>query len=242
MNKSLFQLDHGIIVACDFDSIEELLKVVSETSDITGITGFKLGCTLALRYGLPELTKIIADYTDSPIIYDHQKAGTDIPQMGQEFAQACKDGGVHGVILFPQAGPTTEVEFINNIFDNGIIPLVGGEMTHPNYLEHEGGFITDSAPYKMYKIAAEYQVEYFILPGTKPAVISEYSTFLSKMVNQPKFCFPGIGRQGGDIEAAVKAVGSNPAYAIIGSAIHSNRNGDIRDNAKRFCDIILNFE
>lgn len=240
MNKRLFKSNHGIIVACDIDNIEKLQEIISTTSDVTGVVGYKIGCTLALRYGLPLLVRRIRNCTDLPIIYDHQKAGTDIPQIGQEFANVCKEGGVEGVILFPQAGPVTEIEFIKNVFELDMIPLVGGEMTHPKYLSREGGFIHDDAPFEMYKIAAELKVEYFIVPGTKPEMINKYSTFLAKVVEQPKFCFPGIGRQGGDIEEAVKAANGNPAYAIIGSAIYSCIN--MREGAKRFCDVIMNFE
>ena len=107
MTDGLFHLKYGIIPACDIESLSELEKLVELTANIEGIVGYKIGFSLGLRYGLPTVVDTIEKYTDLPIIYDHQKAGTDIPQMGNNFAKVCKNCGVNGVIIFPQAGPNT---------------------------------------------------------------------------------------------------------------------------------------
>ncbi len=235
----LFHLTQGVIPACDVTTIEEFQTLIGRTCSIDGIVGYKVGCTLALRYGLPKLTETAAEQTDLPVIYDHQKAGTDIPAMGAKFAEVCAKAGVKVVIIFPMAGPATEKAFIEAAFKNGLVPWVGGEMTHEKYLQREGGFIDADAPKAIYKIAAECGVEYFVAPGNKPDIVCEYNSFLSKIVNEPKFCMPGIGSQGGAISKAFEAVKGKEAYAIIGSAIYKSR--DIEGAARRFCKEAMAF-
>jgi orotidine-5'-phosphate decarboxylase len=159
--------------------------------------------------------------------------------MGELFARTCKSSGITGVIIFPQAGPATEEAFINAIVSEGLIPLVGGEMTHPRYLASEGGFIKDESIEEMYLTGARNGVTYFIGPGNKPERINHYVNLLRNEIPKPMFCMPGIGRQGGDIKSVFEATEGIPAYGIIGSAIYKAPN--IRAAAKRFCDEALEF-
>ncbi len=240
MESNIFKTKHGVIVSCDVATIAELNALVSATCDVEGIVGYKVGFTLALRHGLPEVTRNIGNLTDLPVIYDHQKAGTDVPQSGDPFAEACRDGGVKGVILFPQAGPDSEVSFIKGLFKLNMTTFVGGEMTHLSYLEKGGGFLRDNSPFDIYKTAAHNGVRYFIVPGTKPDKTEMYGDYISKIVEEPIFCFPGIGRQGGDMKETVMALGNNPAYAIIGTSIYNSR--DMQGEAKKFCETMMTLE
>ena len=229
----LFHLKRGVIPACDVYNIKTFRKLIEATYDIEGIVGYKLGAILGLTYGLPQLVSIVNEYTDLPVIYDHQKAGTDIPRMGEKFASICAEAGIKGVIIFPQAGPQTEAAFIDALFDANLTPLVGGEMTHPQYLANEGGFIRDNAPIEMYTLAAEKGVNHFVVPGNKPVVIKQYHKLLSGMVKEPEYSMPGIGKQGGDIKSAFDALEGAPAYAIIGASIYEHE--DMAVTARRFC-------
>lgn len=237
MGEKLFEQSYGVIPACDIVEFSKFEEIIKSTTKIRGIVGYKIGFGLTLRYGLPKLVELIRKYTDLPVIYDHQKAGTDIPQMGKMFASVCAEAGIKGVIIFPQAGPLTEEEFIDSLYENNLIPIVGGEMTHPKYLAKEGGFIRDNAPVEMYKIAAKKGVEYFVIPGNKPDVIKKYNNLLSTIVKEPKYCLPGIGRQGGDIKSAFESLEGAQAYAIIGSGIYGQK--DMAGAARRFCDEAL---
>lgn len=240
MSKTIFRLTHGIIPACDVDDLDKFKAILETTSDIEGMVGYKIGCILGLSYGLRRLGEESKKYSDLPLIYDHQKAGTDIPALGEEFAKVCKSGGIQGVIVFPQSGPATEEAFIKAIVKEGLVPIVGGEMTHPEYLSKDGGYIRDEAPEEMYLNGAKAGATHFVLPGNKPDAIKKYRDLISQVVELPRFCMPGIGRQGGDIKQAFEGVGANPAYAIIGSGIYAQKN--MRDAAKRFADIALSFE
>ena len=113
-------------------------------------------------------------------------------------------------------------------------------MTHPAYLEREGGFIRNDAPLEMYRIGAEYEVEYFIVPGNREKSLHHYHALLSGMMEGPRFCMPGIGRQGGSIIAAFEALKGASAYAIVGSTIYKSE--QIEEAARRLCKEALAFE
>jgi orotidine-5'-phosphate decarboxylase len=229
----LFELRRGVIVSCDITEIEELQHLVKSTCDVYGIVGYKVGFSLALSHGLKSAVNAIHEHTDLPVIYDHQKGGTDIPEVAPVFASICHEGGVDAAIIFPQAGPETERAFIDALRNETVVAMVGGHMTHPRYLAAEGGYIRDNAVEEMYLMGAKLGVGYFIVPGNRPESAKKYSQLLAREIREPAFCMPGIGRQGGDIRSAFDALGELPAYAIIGSSIYEAANA--REAAQRFC-------
>lgn len=232
----MFRVPYGIIIACDVKSLKQLEILVESTCDIEGIAGYKIGFMLGLLHGLPRVVELAKEQSDLPVIYDYQKAGSDIPDMGVEFAAVMKEAEVDSAIVFPQAGPKTEEAFITALQKEGIIPLVGGEMTHPQFLAKDGGYILDDAPERIYDIASKLGVEHFVVPGNKPDKIRKY---IGMLPDNSKICMPGIGRQGGEIEAAFKACDGYSAYAIIGSAIHKSPSP--RDAAKSFSAVVKRF-
>ena len=234
----MFEKNHGIIVACDVD-LDLLDELLEKTYGIEGIVGYKIGANLAIEYGLEKIVSKIKKY-GLPLIYDHQKAGTDIPRMAEPFAKACKNSGIDGVIIFPQAGPKSEIAFIDAIKKYGMIPMVGGEMTHPAYLAEDGGFIRDGAPAAMYELAARNGVQHFIVPGNKEESIKKYHLLLTNLINEPIYLMPGIGRQGGSIEKTFSILRGYNAYAIVGSAIYGSN--DIERAAKEFAEEAMKFE
>lgn len=249
----IFNSKHGIIPACDVKSLEHLEKLVESTCTEEGIVGYKIGAMLGLKYGLSSVVEKIKSYTDLPIIYDHQKFGTDIPDIcGGEMLEIFKNAGVNIVIIFPQAGPETlKVTLIGSddpklkdtvkgCYHFGLTPIVGGEMTHSKYIASEGGYIADDALERMYLDAAKLDVEYFVVPGTKADKMKKYRSLLAKASKNPKFLFPGIGRehQGGDIVEAFNAVKPFSSYAIVGRSIYAAN--DMKEASKRLCDVILN--
>lgn len=212
-----------MIPACDVTSLEELKKLVEQTHDVKGIGGYKIGLVLGLSYGLPTVVKIIREFSDLSIIYDHQKAGTDIPALGQKFAKVCKDAGVDAVILFPQSGPATEEAWIKACQEVKLEVLIGGEMTHPKYKKSEGGFIADEALDGIYLNAAKLGVTNFVVPGNRIERIKHYRSILEPIVNELTFFAPGFVAQGGEITEAAKAAGKF-WHAIVGRGIYRAEN------------------
>ncbi|MEM3022110.1 MAG: orotidine 5'-phosphate decarboxylase / HUMPS family protein [Candidatus Bathyarchaeia archaeon] len=218
----MFRLGRGLVVACDVDDLGLLGRLVNATKDLEPIQGYKIGAGLALRYGIGRAASIIRERSDLPIIYDHQKFGTDIPEVCGLLLGALRDSGIDSVIIFPQAGVETLRASVEACKKEGLIPMVGGEMTHRGYLASEGGYIEDRGPERIYLDAAAMGVEYFVLPGNRPASMGRYRDLLSRAVAQPKFLFPGIGAgQGGDVAMAFSILRGHPAYAIVGRGIYS---------------------
>jgi len=215
---AIIKLDRSVIPACDVTTIEELANIVKETCNVKGIGGYKIGFGLVLRYGLPVVCEVVKNKTNLPVIYDHQKAGTDIPETGELFASACKEAHVDAVIMFPQAGPETEKAWIKACQKRGLGVIVGGEMTHPGYTKSTGGWLDDSSMEKMYLLAKELGVNDFVVPGNKPERISQYKKLLGDCV----LYSPGLIAQGGEITASAKAAGGK-WHAIIGRGIYEAR-------------------
>jgi orotidine-5'-phosphate decarboxylase len=226
----IIERDRSVIPAADVRSLSEFQNLVSQTHDVEGIGGYKVGATLVIRHGLKALVDAARELTDLPIIYDHQKGMTDIPDMGKEFALAVKESGADAFIGFPQAGPTTMIEWTKAFNENGIGVIIGGEMTHPNYKRSEGGYIADEALPEIYGNSALNGVRDFVVPGNKPDRVMYYRSKLNTLIGDiSTFYSPGLITQGGVITDAAKAAGDR-WHAIIGRGIYAAK--DIRAAAK----------
>ncbi|HLC54344.1 MAG TPA: orotidine 5'-phosphate decarboxylase / HUMPS family protein [Candidatus Nanoarchaeia archaeon] len=220
LEERIITSDRSVIPACDIDNSDQFISLLNATKDNPDIGGYKIGFELGLTFGLPNVVQKIRALTDKPVIYDHQKAGTDIPDTGRNFARTMKRAGVDAVIFFPQAGPETERAWIYHARDNGLKVIVGGWMTHPAYAESEGGFLRDEGILDMYRIAARAGVTNFVVPGTKPDVIKRIrEAIVAEGISNPILYGPGLGiGQGGDTKAAREAAGAY-FHAIVGRGI-----------------------
>jgi len=227
-NKASFiKRDAGIILAADVSDIADLRRLVQVCAGSPEVVAVKVGFTLGLKYGLPKVVGAVSEVSRMPVIYDHQKAGTDIPQMGKPFAKVCRDSGVKGVIFFPQAGPKTLEGFVKAALDSDLTPIVGLVMTHDAYLKSEGGYIVDEAPDRMADDAIKLGVTDFVLPGTKPEVVKRFSAGRLSGVKKAAIMMPGIGSQGGSLTTAFAAAKPCRHFAIIGSAIYGAKDATV---------------
>lgn len=213
----------SVILAADVWTIDELKDLARAMAGVRGVRGAKLGLALGLQ-DLMTAVNIIRDCLGEafPVIYDHQKAGNDIPDMGKGFAKILKDSGVDAAILFPFAGPATQEAWTKACFDAGLQVLTGGVMTHAKFLESEGGYIADSAVLKIYGLACELNVRHFVVPGTKINWVTAIRRFLVTELGEGNFVLyaPGFITQKGDISECGQAAGEE-WHAIVGSAIYN---------------------
>ena len=219
LEQRIIEKDRSVIPACDipFENFEELVK---QTADVEGIGGYKIPA-IAGRKGWETWINVARKYTNKPIIYDHQKAGTDIPDTGKEFMRNVKESGFDAIILFPQSGPETERAWIYHALDNDLKVIVGGRMTHPAYSVSEGGFITDEGALDMYRIAVKAGINNFVVPGNKPDVIKTVKEIVESEGISPVFYAPGFIAQGGKIEEAAKIAGDK-FHGIVGRGIYKS--------------------
>ena len=235
--------ERSVIVACDVRSLTKLQEVVRATSGVFGIGGYKVGMTLVIRYGLRQVVSVIQDTRaiPLPIIYDHQKGGTDIPELGPEFVLAVKDGGADAVILFPFGGCETERQWIQACRKEGLGVFVGGHMTQKGFLCSEGGFISDEAPSRIYETALALDVNHFIVPGNKPELVAAYRKQMTNFKRDGSFVLaaPGFVKQGGEITETGKVAGES-WHAIVGSAIYGkSTEEEMRASARELVSQII---
>lgn len=231
MNQ-IIRLKKSIIPSCDVSDLEKLKNLVRETCFVEGIGAYKIGLEICLPYGIPKVIESIRKFTNLPIIYDHQKAANDIPELGEKFAKAVK--GVDAVILFPFTGPETEKAWIQACKSEKLGVIVGGEMTHKGFLESEGGSISEKESLKIYEVAANEKITDYVVPGNKPEKIKLYKAFLEARGIKPVFYSPGLIAQGGDITESAKAAGDK-WHAIVGRALYNAK--DVNKAAK---DLVKN--
>lgn len=227
---TIIKRNRSIIPACDV-LWEEYEKLVSQTADIEGIGAYKVGFELGLTYGLPKVVELTRKYTDLPVIYDHQKSGSDIPSTGKNFAKTLKNAGIDIVIHFSHSGPETQKSWIEASREEGLEVIIGGLMTHSKFLVSDGGWIADQAIKEMYKQAAKLGVTGFVVPGNKPDFIRKIREWILEEGVDPVFYAPGFIAQGGSISESGKAAGEK-WHAIVGRGIYQA--ADMRKAAQEY--------
>jgi orotidine-5'-phosphate decarboxylase len=210
----------GIVCACDVEDIDAVTRLVSQIDGVDGLVGYKLGSLLALRQGLPAVTRAIRTLNDKPLFYDHQKAGLDIPSMAGEFVPACRDAGVDALVLFPVAGPSAVDAFVGATLKAGLLPVVGGALPLTDYLMSGGGYVAGDALARIAERAYTLGARDFIVPATDAAAIRHHArAFEGK---DTRLFLPGIGPLGGEIGRAFAAAAGCASFAIIGRAIYAD--------------------
>jgi orotidine-5'-phosphate decarboxylase len=220
--SDLIRSNKTVIVAADTEAIVDFRKLLEATKDIAGIGGYKLGMLMGLEGIGWSVAKIREKFTGKfPVIYDHQKAGNDIPEMGGPLARKLKSSGIDAAILFPFAGPATQKEWTKACQGEGLTVLTGGIMTHPNFLVSEGGYISDDAPERIIKMAIELGVTDFIAPGNKVPWVDKIRSWAEEALGTDGFTInaPGFIKQHGVLSDCAKVAG-NRWHAIIGTAIY----------------------
>ena len=227
---------HGVICACDVPTLDSLVRLLEAVDAVDGVVGYKLGSLLTLRHGLVEVVRAVRKMTAKPLLYDHQKAGLDIPSMAAEYVGACRDAGVEALILFPLGGPTAVDAFVGETLRAGLRPVVGGALPLDDYTTRGGGYVSPAALERITTRALALGARDFIVPATVPPAVRAMARRLAGRRDARLF-LPGIGALGGEIGAAFRAAGNVAAYAIIGRAIYSDRRPG--DAARRFADEAL---
>lgn len=214
----------GVWIAADVESDIQLDLLVRETYQIPEVLGYKLGLSLVIQYGLKYCAGVILQHTDKEVCYDHQKAGTDIPEMGIPFASSVRRSGADSVILFPLAGPDTAEHWINACQDQGLKIIVGGLMTHKEFTTQDGGLIDAARLFDIFDVALWSGVNNFVIPGSpqRYRAAKVLANYIRRRSEKPvQFYAPGIGSQGGSLKDLTEAVGGD-IIPIVGRSIYNS--------------------
>lgn len=235
-----FRLSHGIIPALDSETLDQIKSVVEATTRITGVVGYKVGLTAVLRLGIAKAVQELRGVTDLPLIYDHQKAGPDVPDMAAKFTAICSEAGVDGLILFPVAGPQAVREFVGGALRNGVLPIVGGDLPLPDYNVAGGGFVADDALTRIIAGSLKLGVDHFVLPANNASRVGRLAADLVGKLDRPPALFlPGIGALGGSIREVFTVAPGCRLYAVVGRAIYRAPNP--AEAAKMLAEEALSF-
>jgi len=186
-----------VIPSLDCTDLDRAVKLVGQVDRSELVYGYKIGFALGLAFGIPATVRAIRAVSSKPIIYDHQKGGTDIPDTAPLFADVMSKGGVDEAILFPLTGPETMKAWIAALKERSIKVIVGSIMTHKGYLMSEGGFIPDAAVKTIFETARKEGVNSFVVPLTKPEKTEELLSH-GNFDPDTEFYSPGLGHQKGD--------------------------------------------
>lgn len=216
-----FNLNHGIMIECNFSKISKLEAIVETTNDLEFVVGYKIGAELALSSNIKDIVATVKKYTNLPVIYDHQKFGSDDDKFSSgTFLEALKEAGIDGLFIFPHAGVGTLEAAVKKCLDLGIIPIIGGDMVHDGYTEDDGGYIDSVAPQKMYIDGANFGAQHFVIPCTRLDRMRIYCHRLGNMVNNPILFITGVGIEScDDLVKACEIVKQYRSYAVIGREI-----------------------
>lgn len=230
---------HGIMPSLDMESLDEARRVIERTTRVHGVVAYKFGLTTVLRHGLARTVAAMRQVTDLPLIYDHQKAGADVPDMAGKFAATCREAGVDGLILFPVAGPRAVSEFVGNAYKNRILPIVGGDLPLPDYNVKGGGYIADDALFRIIERCVGMNADHFVVPATQPAKVRSIASWLTRKLEAPHLFLPGIGPLGGSISDAFAEAPGCRVYAVVGRAVYAA--DDPGEAARKLADEALRF-
>jgi orotidine-5'-phosphate decarboxylase len=252
-----FSLNHGIIPACDVNSLDELGGLIRDVDGVKGIVGYKAGKRLQSRYSLPVLVRTVGQYTEKPMIFDAQKEGNDVEFTEKDFISDYAVDGVKSLIIFPFAGPRVQATCVKTCYEKNILPIGGFRLTQEGFDETESvemgdidsvfgntkfrGYISKDAEERALQVYTLMGVAHFIGPANKVDKLKDMKAQIKGQGIDPSFLMPGIGRQKGEVSSAFEAVDDCAgAYGIVGSGIYKAK--DRTEAAEMFCEEALKFE
>ncbi|MCS7143984.1 MAG: orotidine-5'-phosphate decarboxylase [Archaeoglobaceae archaeon] len=204
-----------LILALDVEERRIALKIAEEISDL--IDRFKVNYPLILSSGI----KIIPELSEmKPVIADLKIA--DVPHISSKIAEIAFRNDANAVITHGFIGSDS----LRAILD--IAKRFGGEVYVVTELSSPGGEeFMSRVSIEIAKRAKEIGLNGLIAPATRIERLKEIRAIAERM----KILCPGIGAQGGNIEALRYADG-----IIVGRSIYEAENP--REEAKKLREYV----
>lgn len=214
-------MPRSIMAAVDMPKLADAVKLAHAVKNLPEVSSFKVGFVQGYNSLMHTTNSLRRACPEKKIVFDHQKAGNDIPDMGRVFAKKLKEVGCDAAILFPFAGPVTQCEWTRACMGEGLHVIVGGIMTHEQFLASEGGYIGDDVPERIFDLACEQGVRDFVVPGTRLDWVKKLRKLVADRLGEGNYHLyaPGLVVQVGDISQCATAAGPN-FCGIVGRAIY----------------------
>jgi orotidine-5'-phosphate decarboxylase len=198
-------------------------------------TAFYEARGLAGWQALAETIALIPD--DIPIILDAKRG--DIGNTSKLYAESAFDLlGVDAVTVHPYMGRDTVAPFLSYA-DKAVFVLV--KTSNPSAAEFEDLIQPDGR--KLYEhVAGQVAVWNREFPGTAGIVAGatypEDLAALRRQLPEAPFLIPGIGAQGGDVQATVRAGGENAVINTSRAVLFAASGEDFADKARGAADAL----
>jgi orotidine-5'-phosphate decarboxylase len=210
-----YSVKPGLIPSLDvpLDQLAFLLSDLDEISikDRNPIYALKVGALLEME-GLKHVVSTIRQYTQLPIIIDHQKLA-DIPSIIIKFVEKIAALECDGVILLGYVGPTSITTFVESCQAQGLASYIVAEMSH----EGASAYIQEETPLQIAKLALDLKATGIVCPATKPKSIQKCAEVIKG--SQLGIMSPGHGPQGGGADSAVSA---GADWVVIGRSFYTS--------------------
>ena len=187
-----------LLLALDITEAENAIDIAQASAPF--LDGIKVNYPLVLNCGLgivSELAKL------GPVICDFKVA--DIPNTSRLIAEAAARAGASGLITHGFVG-TDSLETLRRTFPGEL--YVVAQMSHPG-----AGQFFDPVALDIARMASAAGATGLIGPATRP----EWVTRLKEAAPGLVLLSPGVGAQGGDPAAALKA---GADFLIVGRSIY----------------------
>lgn len=187
-----------LLLALDVTETEIAIDIARATAPY--LDGIKVNYPLVLNCGLGIVSELARM---APVICDFKVA--DIPNTSRLIAQAAAGAGASGLITHGFVG-LNSLETLREIFPGEL--YVVAQMSHPG-----AGRFFDPVALDLARLAAQAGADGLIGPATRP----EWVTRLKEAAPGLVLLSPGVGAQGGDPAAALKA---GADFLIVGRGLY----------------------
>ncbi|NVM29852.1 MAG: orotidine 5'-phosphate decarboxylase [Candidatus Helarchaeota archaeon] len=207
----------GLIPSLDV-SVERLSNLLSGIDEIrvqnrNPIHALKVGALLELE-GLKTIISKIREYSNLPIIIDHQKLA-DIPSIIKKYVEKIASIGVDGAILLGYVGPTSITTFVESCQEQELASYIVAEMSH----DGASTYIKEESPIKIAKLARDLKATGIVCPATRTESIQRCAEVLKGSLLG--IMSPGHGPQGGGADSAVMA---GADWIVVGRSFYNSQN------------------
>jgi len=219
----LLEKKNGIIIDLGYLQGKSLIDTIELTESIPFVVGYKVGTLPVLEAGLKETLGRIRKISSKPLLYDHQKLGSDLPETYKgKMLDLIKSYGADGLFVFPLGGKEVLEAITNKCISIELTPIVCGDLTYVGFFAEEGGYVNLDMQQRIYLDAASYGVSHFMMSCNRVDRIKIYCHQLSGIIGQLKIIFTGVG--GADcnnLPDSCSQLTHNKAFALFNSSFEN---------------------